>query len=63
MFRTWPHYFHISNLRDYGSGKTLQFDWLNAVMARYQSVLKLPVVNAPYYAIGERTRRRIDARG
>ena len=61
-YRTWPHYFHISNLRDYGAGKTLQFDWLNSVMARYESLLKLPVVNAPYYAIGERTRQRIEAR-
>lgn len=62
-YRTWPHYFHISNLRDYGNGKTLQFDWLNAVMARYESLLKLPVINDAYYDIGERTRRRIEARG
>ncbi|MBK8972152.1 MAG: hypothetical protein IPM37_12560 [Hahellaceae bacterium] len=62
-YRAWPHYFHISNLRDYGNGKTLQFDWLHAVMTRYESLLRLPVVNAPYYEIGERTRRRIEARG
>jgi hypothetical protein len=41
--KTWPHYFHQSNLRDYGSGKTLQLDWMSAVMNRYEQLFTLPV--------------------
>jgi hypothetical protein len=41
--RAWPHYFHQSNLRDYGGGRSLQLDWMNAVMTRYEQLFTLPV--------------------
>jgi hypothetical protein len=41
--KAWPHYFHQSNLRDYGAGRTLQIDWMNAVMTRYEQIFTLPV--------------------
>jgi hypothetical protein len=41
--REWPHYFHQSNLRDYGGGRTLQTDWMDAVMTRYEQLFTLPV--------------------
>jgi hypothetical protein len=47
--KAWPHYFHQSNLRNYGGGRSLQFDWMNAVMTRYERYFTLPVKtpNAP----------------
>ncbi|MBI5138092.1 MAG: hypothetical protein HZA24_12265 [Nitrospirae bacterium] len=61
-YRMWPHYFHQSNLHAYdGNGATLQFDWLEAVLARYEQFMKLPVLNLPYHEIARRTRNRVDA--
>jgi hypothetical protein len=47
--KAWPHYFHQSNLRNYGNGRTLELDWMNAVMTRYERYFTLPVKtpNAP----------------
>lgn len=62
-FKRWPHFFHQSNLRNYdGSGKTLQFDWLNAIIARYEQLLKLPLQNLAYNQIGVETVHRLRAR-
>jgi len=62
--RPWPHYMHQINLRDYdGAGNSLQFDWLNAVMSRYEQVLRLPVVTLEAYQVGALTERRIAQRG
>jgi hypothetical protein len=41
--KSWPHYFHQSNLRDYGGGRSLQMDWMDAVMTRYERIFRLPV--------------------
>ena len=41
--RAWPHYFHQSNLRDYGGGRTLLLDWMDSVMTRYEQLFTLPV--------------------
>jgi hypothetical protein len=41
--RAWPHYFHQSNLRDFGGGHTLETDWMDAVMTRYEQLFTLPV--------------------
>lgn len=61
-YRPWPHYFHASNLADYGSGSTLQYDWLNAVADRYSSLMDLPVINMAYYDIGVMTEERLGAK-
>jgi hypothetical protein len=61
-YKKWPHYFHQTNLANYGGGKTLQFDWLNVVFARYEEIFKLPVKNLPYYQIGDRTLERLKAK-
>ena len=42
--KAWPHYFHQSNLRNYGGGRTLQLDWMDAVMTRYEQLFTLPVL-------------------
>jgi hypothetical protein len=62
-YKDWPHFFHESNLKNYdGLGSTLVFDWLNAVMTRYESVLKLPVKNLRYFEIGKKAEERVNAR-
>jgi hypothetical protein len=40
----YTHTFHIANLRDYGSGKTLVTDWATAVMSKYSAYYKVPLL-------------------
>ncbi|MEW9553884.1 hypothetical protein [Nonomuraea sp. NPDC050783] len=40
----YAHTFHQGNLRDYGSAKSLVFDWLNAVMAKYNGYYTVPLL-------------------
>lgn len=62
-FSKWPHFFHQANLAKYDeSGNTLQFDWLNAVITRYEQLFKLPVKNLPYYLIGDHTAESLNAK-
>lgn len=56
-FKKWPHYFHQTNLAQYDTdGSTLQFDRLSAVVAEYEKLFRLPLVNHPFYLIGHKTR-------
>ncbi|SFM76015.1 Agd3-related carbohydrate deacetylase, partial [Nitrosomonas communis] len=61
-FNKWPHFFHQSNAANYANGNTLIFDWLNAVFAAYERLFKLPVLNLPYWQIGDKTKQRLDAK-
>ncbi|HEY8544615.1 MAG TPA: DNRLRE domain-containing protein, partial [Acidimicrobiales bacterium] len=60
--REWPHYFHQSNLRDYGGGRTLQTDWMDAVMTRYEQLFTLPVRTPTAPELGPAAEDRIVAR-
>ena len=60
--KAWPHYFHQSNLRDYGGGRTLQTDWMDAVMTRYEQLFTLPVRTPRAYELGPAALDRIVAR-
>jgi hypothetical protein len=56
----YTHTFHISNLRDYGSGKTLVTDWVNAVLTKYNNYYKVPLRTPAWgdlaqYAVGRNT--------
>lgn len=61
-YKAWPHYFHVTNLENYGNGATLQFDWLKAVAKKYNEYIKLPVKNLDFYAIGEQTKNKLNVR-
>ena len=61
-FSKWPHFFHQTNAANYANGNTLIFDWLNAVFAAYERLFKLPVLNLPYWQIGDKTKNRLDAK-
>ncbi|GAA1933335.1 hypothetical protein GCM10009815_29790 [Nocardioides marmoribigeumensis] len=41
----YTHTMHIGNLRDYGSGSTLAFDWIRAVAAKYTALYSVPLLN------------------
>jgi hypothetical protein len=61
-YKTWPHFFHQANLHNYdGAGSTLQFDWLNAVVNRYEELMTLPLRDRTFYQIGKQIQRRLDA--
>jgi hypothetical protein len=40
----YTHTFHIANLRDYGSGKTLATDWATSLIAKYSTYYKVPLL-------------------
>jgi hypothetical protein len=41
----YAHTFHIANVRDYASGKTLVTDWLGKVMQKYTAFYKVPLLS------------------
>jgi hypothetical protein len=44
------------------AGSTLLFDWLDAVLDRYEALLTLPLKNLPYDVIAQQTADRLAAR-
>jgi hypothetical protein len=60
-YRKWPHFFHQSNLGNYG-GSSLMMDWLEVVVSKYEELFTLPILNLPYYQIGDMTRDKLAAR-
>ncbi|MCJ8351046.1 hypothetical protein [Moritella sp.] len=60
-FRPWPHYFHATNLHDYGNGDSLQYDWLYAVTDYFNQLLNLPIINMDYYSIGVMVEEKLAA--
>ncbi|SFM25666.1 Agd3-related carbohydrate deacetylase [Nitrosomonas communis] len=61
-FNKWPHFFHQTNAANYAYGNTLIFDWLNAVFTAYEQLFNLPVLNLPYWQIGDKTKNKLDAK-
>jgi hypothetical protein len=59
--KAWPHYFHQSNLRNYGGGRSLQLDWMDAVMTRYERLFTLPVLTPTAPELGPAAADRIVA--
>lgn len=59
--REWPHYFHQANLHDYGGGRSLQLDWMDAVMTRYEELFTLPVKTPLAHELGPAARDRLVA--
>jgi hypothetical protein len=58
----FAHYFHQSNLRDYGGGRTLQTDWMDAVLDRYEQLFTLPVRTPQAHELGPDATDRIVSR-
>jgi hypothetical protein len=49
----YTHTFHIGNLRDYGSGKTLLTDWLSSLFGKYSSYYNVPLLNPGWPALAQ----------
>ncbi|HEY0002589.1 MAG TPA: hypothetical protein VGB74_19210 [Actinoplanes sp.] len=49
------HTFHIANVRDYGSGRTLVSDWVESVAAKFASHYSVPLINLDWSALGKYT--------
>jgi hypothetical protein len=52
------HTFHIGNVNDYGSGKTLLNDWVQSVVGKYASYYATPLLNLDWSALGAYTTER-----
>ncbi|MET7803702.1 hypothetical protein [Micromonospora chersina] len=50
----YSHTFHIANLRDYGSGRTLLTDWLDSLLGKYSSYYAVPVLSLDWPALAQR---------
>ncbi|MEV8511731.1 hypothetical protein [Dactylosporangium sp. NPDC051484] len=55
----YTHTFHIANLRDYGSGRTLLTDWLDQVMSKYSGYYSVPLLNPDWTALSAYATLRI----
>ncbi|GIJ72102.1 hypothetical protein Voc01_070190 [Virgisporangium ochraceum] len=54
----YTHTFHIGNLRDYGAGRTLTTDWVEAVLARYTGYYSVPLLSPTWPALAAHTAGR-----
>ncbi|GAA2394852.1 hypothetical protein [Dactylosporangium salmoneum] len=54
----YTHTFHIANLRDYGSGKTLLTDWLDKVLSQYSSYYSVPLLTPDWPTLAAYTTQR-----
>jgi hypothetical protein len=54
----YTHTFHISNVRDYGSGRTLLTDWVDKLLAKYSSYYSVPVLTPTWPALAAYTSNR-----
>ncbi|HWH00401.1 MAG TPA: hypothetical protein VNV66_13990, partial [Pilimelia sp.] len=48
----YAHTFHIANVRNYGGGRTLVTDWLDAVLDRYDDYYQVPLLSPQWSAVG-----------
>jgi hypothetical protein len=54
----YSHTFHIGNVRDYGSGRTLLTDWIDAVMTKYEALYSVPLLNQDWPTLAAYTTTR-----
>lgn len=47
----YTHTLHVGNLHQYASGKSLTFDWLNAILDKYSSYYKVPLRNPDWVGL------------
>ncbi len=40
----YPHFFHQANIHEYAPGRSLLFDWSEAVLSRYSSYFNVPIL-------------------
>lgn len=51
----YSHYQHVGNLRDYGNGKSLGYDWTRAIFDKYEKFYNLPLISLSWRNVARRT--------
>jgi hypothetical protein len=54
----YTHTMHISNVHDYGDGRTLATDWADGLMAKYGSYYSVPLLSPTWTALAAYTTSR-----
>jgi hypothetical protein len=54
----YTHTFHVGNVRDYGNGRTLLTDWVDAVMTKYEAFYSVPLLNQDWPSLAAYTKVR-----
>ena len=54
----YTHTFHIGNVRDYGAGRTLLTDWVDAVLTKYEAFYSVPLLNQDWPSLAAYTKVR-----
>ncbi|WP_336209639.1 Agd3-related carbohydrate deacetylase [Nonomuraea sp. LPB2021202275-12-8] len=54
----YSHTFHQGNLRNYGGNQSLVFDWLDAVLAKYNGYYNVPLITPNWGALAQYVERR-----
>nr|WP_052478546.1 hypothetical protein [Kibdelosporangium sp. MJ126-NF4]CEL18917.1 hypothetical protein [Kibdelosporangium sp. MJ126-NF4]CTQ95280.1 hypothetical protein [Kibdelosporangium sp. MJ126-NF4] len=54
----YVHTLHQGNLHQYGQGKSLAFDWIDAVLAGYSSYYRVPLKNTDWVTLGDYVEQR-----
>ncbi|MFC4453841.1 hypothetical protein [Deinococcus sonorensis] len=54
----FPHYMHVTNLRQYAPGKSIASDWERAVLTKYSQYSNLPLGTLAWDTLGQEIRRR-----
>ena len=49
----YAHTMHIDNLSDYGGGKTLAFDWVNAVAQKFSALYSVPLIDMKWQNLAD----------
>lgn len=54
----FPHYMHTANLREYAPGRSVAFDWVQAVLSKYSRYSNLPLNTLTWDDLGVAVNRR-----
>lgn len=54
----YSHYGHVGNLRDYGNGRSLSYDWVKATFDKYDKYFDLPILSLSWRNVARRTAYR-----
>lgn len=54
----YQHYQHVGNLREYAPGRSLAYDWVDRVLAKYSRYYNLPVQTLNWDQLGKAVQER-----
>ncbi len=57
-FSPYPHFFHQNNLREYAPGRSLMYDWSEAVLKEYSKYFDVPIISQDWQGMTETLEQR-----